>query len=119
MAKIKGPLHSISASGTLASSITFLRSAQQQNAKSWNRPARRASVAQLARQKKYRGACLNWHITTVQTDYDWPTIAAPRKITLFNAYISECMSGRLIVPGSIWDGGLTTWDSGLTFFDQL
>lgn len=119
MAKIKGPLHSITASGTLARTITFLRSSTQQTAKTWNRPARRASVAQLARQKKYRRACWNWGTTTVQTDYDWQLLATQRNVSKFNAYIAECMSGRLIVPGSIWDSGLSIWDSNMSFWDQL
>jgi hypothetical protein len=119
MAKIKGALHSIAAHGSIANTITFCKSARLQTAKGYSMPVKTISPAQLLRRTKYRYACKQW--TNMDPGYkpNWLPQAQRNKVTLFNAYMSDAMSGKFPVPKSQWDLGASTWDSFSSFWDQL
>jgi len=117
MAKIKGALHSVSASGTLGRTITFCKSTNQQNAKNFSSPRKPPSAAQLARRKKYKKVCWMWANTDPFLYFDLTLIAQQRKITLFNAFVHVCMSGLQPVPLTEWDDGATVWEDGDTLWD--
>jgi len=112
MAKVTGPLHSLSASGSIGSTITMLRSMSRNIAKKKSAPRGQPTATQLARREKYRARAAGWSLLSPADQDDWRTIGAARQITGFNAYISAGLAAGGAVGGVQWDGGSAVWDGG-------
>lgn len=112
MAKVKSPLMSLTASGTIGSTLTMLRQASRNIAKKKGRPGGQPSAAQLARRALYQARAASWHALTAPEKADWKLIGDARQITAFNAYMSAGIAGGTPPAGVAWDGGSTAWDGG-------
>jgi hypothetical protein len=112
MAKVSGPLHSISASGTVGNTLTMLRQFQTNIAKKKGKPGGAPSAQQLARRAYYRQASADWMALTPLEKSAWKPGADAKQITPFNAYMSARLAAFASGAGLQWDGGTAQWDGG-------
>lgn len=110
MAKIKGPLMSLSASGTIADTFTFRTQRGAAVVHKKLTPRKTNSTEQAARQAIYAGICIAWRALDSAAKTGWELIGKSAGVTGFNAY----MSSELIAA---YNGGptpppttYTTWD---------
>lgn len=112
MAKVKGPLHSLTASGTVGGTLTLLRQFRTDIAKKKSRPSGQPSAAQLARRAFYQQAAADWMALTVPQKAAYNAAADARQITPFNAYMSARLATFTGGAGIAWDNGAAQWDGG-------
>ena len=112
MAKVTGPLHSLTASGSIGGTLTMLRQFSTNIAKKKGRPGGTASAAQLARRAFYRQAAADWMALTVPQKAAWKPAGDARQVTAFNAYMSSRLAEYSPGTGTAWDGGAAVWDGG-------
>jgi hypothetical protein len=94
MARITGPLHSLTASGSLAKTINFRTRANRTIAARHSKPGGPPSTAQLAHRQLFANlaaawkfATESWIITTGTVEQSWATLAEKESITPYNAYL--------------------------------
>ena len=112
MAKVTGPLHSLTASGSIGGTLTMLRQFSRNIAKKKGRPGGAASAAQLARRAFYRQAANGWGLLTQPQKDAYKPAAAARQVTPFNAYMSAQLATYVPDSGIAWDAGAAVWDGG-------
>lgn len=112
MAKVTGPLHSLTASGSIGGTLTMLRQFSNNIAKKKSRPGGAASAAQLARRAFYRQAAADWMALTVPQKQAWKPAGDARQVTAFNAYMSSRLAEYSPATGTPWDAGAAVWDGG-------
>ena len=112
MAKVKGPLMSVSASGSIANTLTMLRASARNIAKKKSQPGSPPSAAQLARRAFYRQAANDWSALDANAKAAWKPAADARQVTPFNAYMSARLAEFSPAAGVAWDGGAAVWDNG-------
>lgn len=117
MAKVTGPLHSLSASGTVGGTLTMLRQRGQNIAKRASKPGGKPSAAQLTQRALYRASAASWSALDQNAKNAWREKAAAAQITPFNAYMSATLHAGAPIAGTLWDGGSTTWDAGASSWD--
>lgn len=117
MAKVKGPLMSVSASGSIANTLTMLRASALNIAKKKSKPGGSPSAAQLARRAFYRQAANDWSALDANAKAAWKPAADARQVTPFNAYMSAQLATFTGGATTVWDGGTTTWDNGTTVWN--
>lgn len=118
MAKTTNPLHSLTASGSIARRITFTNRRDSATAKNWHTPRASASLNQLTRRAIYRLSCAAWRALSPAEKTAWDVIARERAITGFNAFMSATIPTISPAGITLFDGGATMWDGGATvFFD--
>jgi len=91
MAKVTSPLLSLSATGAFGKKIIFQKTAAGHTAKQWAEPSGQPSAAQLARRITYQDACAAWQALTSEEKSIWDLTGAARKITGFNAFLSDAL----------------------------
>lgn len=74
MAKIQGPLFSVSAAGSIASALTFRRTARGQIAQMPPIPQAAASAHQLAERQRMRDAASSWNALDATAKAPWVAI---------------------------------------------
>lgn len=114
MAKVTGPLHSLTASGSIGNTLTMLRQFHTNIAKKKGKPGGTASAAQLARRAFYRQAAADWMALTIPQKDAYKPAAAARQVTPFNAYMSARLAEYSPAAGVAWDAGAASWDGGAT-----
>jgi hypothetical protein len=112
MAKIKGPLMSLTASGSIAQTLTMLRQSGRNIAKRKSAPTGAPTTAQLERRAQYRARATGWSALSPTEQDGWRDIGAPRRITGFNAWMSAGLAAGAAPGGTQWDGGNAIWDGG-------
>lgn len=125
MAKVRKPLHSLDASGSLASLLLFSHSGQENTVRSiaglrlsaTRRANRRPSPAQIANRTSYADRIAQWHAATPQQREAFRPLAVARGWTLFNAWLSLREPTTPPPIATTWDANATTWDGGATTFD--
>ena len=116
MAKITNPLHSLTASGSVAALITYRHTAARAIAHRLPAASKSATAAQLARRALYAAGCAAWQALTPEEKAAWAATGEVVNLSGFSLYIKT----YLLTPpaaGTIWDGGATTWDGGATTWD--
>lgn len=116
MAKIKNPLMSITAAGSIGSLLTYSTTTSSPVAKRMSAPAKRTSTAQQAQRNKYLEAIATWKALTDEEKAEYSARAERLKITGYNLYLSETIAPPT-PTGTLWDGGATRWDGGGTLWD--
>lgn len=116
MAKIQGPLMSITAAGSIGSMLTYSTTTSSPVAKRISAPAKRTSAAQQARRVIYLDAVTAWHALTETEKAEYSAQAKPLNITGYNLFLSQNLTAAP-PAGTIWDTGATTWDAGATIWD--
>jgi len=89
MAKLTGPLMSLSASGTIADALTFRTQNGRAVVHKKMKPRLRQSQAQQERQAIYAGICSTWNTLSELEKSLWTAQGAFTNITGFNAYCSS------------------------------
>lgn len=96
MAKTKSPLHSLDAWGTLGGTLIYRRAAGGGRVHARSRAVRVAgdrapSAAQSQQRNAYADAVASWHAATPEERLALAPLAKRRKISLFNAWISNAL----------------------------
>lgn len=112
MAKVTAPLHSLTASGSIGSTLTMLRSLSRNIAKKKSKPGGAPSAAQIARRAYYRQASADWMALTPLEKAAYKPAADAAQITPYNAYMREALDAYSPATGVAWDGGSAVWDGG-------
>lgn len=108
MAKLTSPLHSITAQGTIGKKITYSGSLGGARAYAYNAPR---GTGTPARKSLYANGCAAWQLLTPSEKAAWNVIGKQKKISGFNAF----MSNYLLTPqpaGIPWDDGTAIWTGG-------
>jgi hypothetical protein len=122
MAKVTGPLHSMTASGKLGGALSFLGAARGAVVRSiTGRTAdaaagRKRPPTPLQEQVRARwsSGVAAWHALTPENQSALTAEAMPLGLTGYNLFMR-----RYTPPaGTAWDGGSTTWDAGATHWDN-
>lgn len=114
MAKVSGPLMSLSATGALAGQIIFAGL----NGGSRAYALRQAKVTGTpARKQRYAMGCTAWQTLSQMEKSSWAQTGQLAGLNGFQAFMSNWLNTWAPVSGTIWDGGATTWDGGATVFD--
>ena len=114
MAKLTGPLHSLTASGSIGHSLTLLHSAGRNIAKKKSAPGGKPSAAQLTRRTLYQACAAGWSLLSPAQKATWTAPAKAANITPFNAYMAAALRAGGPIDVTVWDAGTTTWDAGTT-----
>jgi len=114
MAKLIGPLHSMSATGALGKAIIFTGSTGGARAIAYKKPS---GTGTPVRKATYRAGCAAWKVLTGNEKAQWVLVGAKTKINGFNAFISNWLKTYQAPQGIPWDSGTTTWDNGTTTWD--
>jgi hypothetical protein len=117
MAKTRGPLMSVTAHGSFADVLTYLAQNTRQIVKRKAAPSGTPSASQTARRLVYANGCAAWAGLSPGEKSAWSSLAHARKITPFNAFMSDYLLTHAGTTGTVWDGGSTTWDGGSTTWD--
>ncbi len=118
MAKTAGPLHSLSASGSIASTLTFQHGPAGQIVRRHHRGNQTPTAARLAQQERYRAAVADWRALDEAGRAAWLADARRFALTPYQAYMRIAL--RIYTPpaGALWDEGATLWDGGTTVWDS-
>lgn len=122
MAKLRAPLLSGSASGTLGDQLAYYTTGPAAYARSnANRRARRRAglktpptPAQLATRARWSAGITAWHALPALERAAYAAAATPLHLTGFNLFMRDFTP----TSGTTWDGGATTWDAGVTTWDN-
>lgn len=116
MAKVSGPLMSITASGSIGNTLTMLRQLSRNIAKKKSKPGGAPTGVQLARRAYYKQASANWMALTPLQKAAYKPSADAAQITPFNLYMREALRAYVPNQGAAWDGGAAIWDGGNTIW---
>lgn len=89
MAKVRGPLFSFGASGTVARAITFNPTEQQTTARSLPRSTAPPSYAQAYHRQRCRDAAAAWGALDAGQKAAWSALVAARALTPFAKFLLE------------------------------
>ena len=89
MAKVKGPLMSVSANGAYGRAITFTGREGNQNARRWSQPSGTASPDQITQRDNYAAGVAAWNALTSGEKITWAENARPLNLTGFNLFMSQ------------------------------
>lgn len=92
MAKIRGPLFSLGASGTVAALLTYNQSSQAPTARKKPRASTSATPMQLTMRAGFADAAAAWRALDPLTRADWIALAAPSRRPAFAKYYLEWMA---------------------------
>lgn len=91
MPKLKAPLLSLGASGSLARLITFVRRLKTDIVERKPIPTDAKSPAQLSWRHMYQKAVALWHALSAEEKQEWETKARPKHMTGFAWFMSQCL----------------------------
>lgn len=111
MAKVKNPLFSLTAHGSVARRFTMQRQQGRQHCKTWAKPSGQPSAAQQLRRATFKQAAATWAALTPAERAPYQEQAKAENITAWNAYARACL---LALP----QGNITTWDHPRTVWDN-
>jgi hypothetical protein len=117
MAKIIGPLCSISAAGSLGDTITFQSVHGRPVARRHASPTNTPTPSQAARRASYAAGVTAWHALTAEEVSAWRLAGSLKALTGFNAFISDWLLTPPPATSAIWDDGASIWDGGSTLWD--
>jgi hypothetical protein len=108
MAKVTGPLMSMSATGQLGGQIIFAGLGKGSRAYKLKPPK---GTGNPARKILYAEGCAAWQALTAPQKADYVTAAKPLKLTGFNLYMREWMSNTAPQNPTSWDQAAEAWDT--------
>lgn len=122
MAKVKNALFSMEASGHVGHHLLVSRTQRGQvtrriRLRPLNLKPLKPSEAQSLRRDLYRAGCAEWNSLSDIEKEEWIPESEARRISPFNAFMSDWLKGAAPVTGTQWDSGSTTWDGGSTTWD--
>jgi len=91
MSKLKVPLFSLQAFGTLAKALTFQRRKTGATAEKYPFPDNVKTLAQLSWRHMYQKAVALWHALDFDEKQAWETSARPRHMTGFAYFMSQAL----------------------------
>lgn len=91
MVKLKNPLMSLKASGSLSRAITFLRRRGVDLAEKKPEIIDAKTPAQLSWRHMYQKAVALWHLLSAAEKQEWESAARPRHMTGFAWFMSQCL----------------------------
>lgn len=94
MSKLKAPLLSFGAKGSLGKSLTFQEAAQGTNVRSKPTPTDPYTLAQAYHRWDYQDYAYQWRLLTLAQKATWETNARPHRITGFNYYMRTMLTTR-------------------------
>jgi hypothetical protein len=94
MAKVRGPLFSFDASGTVAGLLTFNPTRTTPTARRAPRSSAPPSAAQIVMRQRCRDAAASWHALTAPERAAWTALIASRSHTPFGKYLLEWNAQR-------------------------
>lgn len=112
MAKVSGPLMSVTASGSIGGTVTLLRAMNRNIAKRKSKPSGPPSAAQLARRAAYAAAAATWSALSPAEKLGYKPQADQLQITPFNYFMRVALFAFSSGSGVQWDNGAAQWDSG-------
>jgi len=95
MAKVRNPLQSFAASGSIADMLTFRQSSGRAIVSRKTAPSGAPSAPQSARRDRYKIGSTYWQTLSPSEKAAWVALGEPLRITGYNAYISWWMTGSL------------------------
>lgn len=119
MARVLGPFHSLSASGSIARLLTARATARGSVVLRYSRPGSVdpsvPSAAQLAQRAAYGAAVAAWRALTQGERDQYDADAVLLRMSGWNLFLRENIGAA--PGGTAWDGGATSWDGGATSWD--
>lgn len=112
MAKVKGALLSIEASGAFGKSLIFTKGKQGQNVTVWHKPNNEISGTQQINRTKYRAGLDAWLALTLGAKMNWNNQAKLFKMTGMNYFMRGYMKDIVLPVAILWDNGEAVWDLG-------
>lgn len=112
MAKVTGPLMSMTASGSIGNTITVLRQLSRNIAKLKSKPGGRPTSKQIARRAYYQQASANWMKLTPLQKAAYRPAADAAQITPYNLYMRQALNAYVPGTPAVWDSGIAIWDAG-------
>ncbi|GAJ21836.1 unnamed protein product, partial [marine sediment metagenome] len=91
MTKLKNPLMSLKASGSVAKTLTFLRRKRVNIVEKTPEIKDVRSLTQLSWRHMYQKAVALWHALSAAEKADWESLARPRHMTGFAWFMSQCL----------------------------
>lgn len=91
MAKLKNPLLSLGAQGSLARAITFLRRHKQDIVEDMPVPSDPKTQAQLSWRHMYQKCAVLWHALSASEQREWNALGGIRHMTGFAYWQSQCL----------------------------
>lgn len=91
MAKLKNPLNSLRASGTIAKVLTFARRRHTDLAEKKPIPDDPRTLSQLSWRHMYQKATALWHALSPAEKQDWNSLASRHQMTGFAYFISQAL----------------------------
>lgn len=91
MTKLKNPLLSLDAHGTLARALTFLRRRKQDIVEKMPAPSDPKTQAQVSWRHMYQKCAALWHTLSEAEKREWAALASTRHMTAFAYWQSQCL----------------------------
>lgn len=98
MAKLQGPLFSVSANGTVASLLCFRHTNHGAVAQRPPRPTGERSFAQASERDRCAATAENWRTMTTEERAPWLALAVARKSTPWICFFCESTVQQIIPP---------------------
>lgn len=113
MAKIEGPLMSLTAHGSVGPRLTFSSRKTGQQVRFQNRQVDVQSSAQLSQREKFLHAKKAWNNLTEnqQEEYNQTTISERLNMTGFNYFVRQSMLNNIIFEDTFESGNLDLWSA--------
>ena len=99
MARVSGPLFSMSASGTVGKAITFGIWKGRPWCRVWFKPENPKTEEQVNVRTAMKLIVAYWQEQTDQTKEDWDTYAAPFGMSGFNKFVGRAIDAYVLDPG--------------------
>ncbi len=99
MSKVKGPLGSLAARGSVGGVLTFSRRKTGQQVRFQRKQKDAQSPGQLAQRANYYEAVEGWNNLALEEQQAWGTLAVGKKMSGYNFYLKSYLLGEIIIPG--------------------
>ncbi len=95
MAKVKNPLMSISASGSIANNLTFSIKKTGQQVRWQKKQKDVESVARNLQRSAYSKAVIGWRLLDQEEKDNWKMLAGCSSLTGYNLFVREHIAGKI------------------------
>lgn len=89
MARTKGPLFSVEASGKFANALAYIKLNRSPSVGRYHKPSSYKSEQQLIRREIYAEACHMWHTLSPNEQDSWKPTNLSKSVTAFNNFVSN------------------------------
>lgn len=99
MSKVKGPLGSLAAHGSVAGVLTFSVRKSGQQVRFQQKQKDAQSAGQLVQRADYLLAVKSWNEMSLEDKEVWKTLAVRKRMSGYNFYLKRVLLGEIVVLG--------------------